>query len=555
MATTPCPRSPTSRARNREGELYDVAARRTSALLRVRPPLSAARRRGRRLQGALQPGRPAARAVGLRRRRAVRSDREEAVLPRLSGRARLQLRHARLRPALRVLPELGDVAGAARSGGRRAAARRVARAIWSRDALRLRARASSSAPTTSRSSRASGRWPSSRKRRAAGLATGFVSNGNGTPEVLEYLRPWVDLYKVDLKSFDDRRYRELGGRLEPILDTIRRLHAMGVWVEIVTLLIPGLQRLARRAAAADGVRRGRVARHPVARHGVSWRLQDDRARTTRRADMLLEAADIGRAAGLRYVYAGNLPGAVGDLENTRCAACGETLVERRGYRIRATASRRTAAARPAARRCPAAGAPRRQTPRAVPPAHRGLRISNSDSVHNPRLCIPSTASGARCATCGCRSPTAATCAANTACRRTTTSGCRARTCCTSRRSAPLVDVFLGARRRQGAADRRRTAAAPRPAGARAHARRASPGCSDLALTTNGVLLADQADALKAAGLAPRSPSASTRCSPDRFMALTRFDELDRGPRGIDAAAPRLRPPQDRHGRHPRRERR
>ena len=54
-----------------------------------------------------------------------------------------------------------------------------------------------------------------REARAAGLMTGFVSNGNGTPEVLEYLRPWVDLYKVDLKSFDDRHYRELGGRLEP----------------------------------------------------------------------------------------------------------------------------------------------------------------------------------------------------------------------------------------------------------------------------------------------------------------------------------------------------
>src|SRR3954466_11816026 len=75
--------------------------------------------------------------------------------------------------------------------------------------------------------------------KAAGLVTGYVSNGNGTPEVLEYLRPFVDLYKVDLKSFDDRHYRQLGGRLAPILDTIRRLHAMGFWVEIVTLLIPG----------------------------------------------------------------------------------------------------------------------------------------------------------------------------------------------------------------------------------------------------------------------------------------------------------------------------
>ena len=75
--------------------------------------------------------------------------------------------------------------------------------------------------------------------KAAGLATGFVSNGNGTPQVLEFLRPWVDLYKVDLKSFDEQRYHQLGGRLQPILDSIRRLHETNVWVEIVTLVIPG----------------------------------------------------------------------------------------------------------------------------------------------------------------------------------------------------------------------------------------------------------------------------------------------------------------------------
>src|SRR5262245_41853624 len=75
--------------------------------------------------------------------------------------------------------------------------------------------------------------------RAAGLMTGFVSNGNGTERVLNFLRPHIDLYKVDLKSFDDRHYRQLGGRIEPILFTIRRLHAMEFWLEIVTLLIPG----------------------------------------------------------------------------------------------------------------------------------------------------------------------------------------------------------------------------------------------------------------------------------------------------------------------------
>src|ERR1700686_4766557 len=78
-----------------------------------------------------------------------------------------------------------------------------------------------------------------REARQAGLLTAFVSNGNGTPQVLEYIRPWIDLYKVDLKSFDDQHYRQLGGRIGPILETIRWLHDNGVWLEIVTLLIRG----------------------------------------------------------------------------------------------------------------------------------------------------------------------------------------------------------------------------------------------------------------------------------------------------------------------------
>src|SRR4051794_36962797 len=67
--------------------------------------------------------------------------------------------------------------------------------------------------------------------RAAGLMTGFVSNGNATERVLQYIGPWIDLYKVDLKSFDDKHYRQLGGRIEPILRTIRRLHQLGIWLE------------------------------------------------------------------------------------------------------------------------------------------------------------------------------------------------------------------------------------------------------------------------------------------------------------------------------------
>src|SRR5499427_678015 len=169
--------------------------------------------------------------------------------------------------------------------------------------------------------------------KAAGLTTGFVSNGNGTPQVLEFLRPWVDLYKVDLKSFDDRHYRELGGRIGPILDTIRRLHAMDFWVEIVTLLVPGFNdsrdELARLAGFVAGVSPD-IPWHVTAFH-ADYKMTDPPNTT---AEMLLAAAEIGRASGLRYVYAGNLPGSVGDLEDTRCASCHELLIARYGYHIR-----------------------------------------------------------------------------------------------------------------------------------------------------------------------------------------------------------------------------
>ena len=115
-----------------------------------------------------------------------------------------------------------------------------------------------------------------REARRAGLQTGYVSNGNATPQVLEYLRPWVDLYKVDLKSFDDRR----------------------PWH--VTAFYP------------------------------TYKMTGPGATT---AGTLERAASIGRAAGLRYVYAGNLPGSVGGLENTHCPNCRAVLVERDGFEI------------------------------------------------------------------------------------------------------------------------------------------------------------------------------------------------------------------------------
>jgi pyruvate formate lyase activating enzyme len=168
--------------------------------------------------------------------------------------------------------------------------------------------------------------------RAAGLMTAYVSNGNGTRRVLDYIRPWIDLYKVDLKSFDDKHYRQLGGRLEPILYTIRTLHEMGIWVEIVTLLIPGFNdaddEIQRLTSFLAGVSPD-IPWHVTAFH-KDYRMSDPENTTP---EMLVHAAEIGRQNGLRYVYAGNLPGRVGDFEHTQCHHCKARLVERYGYFI------------------------------------------------------------------------------------------------------------------------------------------------------------------------------------------------------------------------------
>jgi pyruvate formate lyase activating enzyme len=173
-----------------------------------------------------------------------------------------------------------------------------------------------------------------RQARAAGLATAFVSNGNATPQALDYLLPHLDLYKVDLKGFDDTRYRTLGARLGPVLDTIRALHARGTWLEVVTLLIPGFNDAEDELRGLTGFLSGvspDIPWHVTAYH-EDYRMGGN-GNTT--AAMLHRAATIGREAGLRYVYAGNLPGALPGAEDTRCPTCATTLVERVGFHVRA----------------------------------------------------------------------------------------------------------------------------------------------------------------------------------------------------------------------------
>jgi len=166
----------------------------------------------------------------------------------------------------------------------------------------------------------------------AGLRTGYVSNGNATAEVLTALRPWTDCYKIDLKSFDDREYRRLGGVLARVLDTIKRVFAMGFWMEIVTLVIPGfndgddeLRAAAEFIASVSPL----IPWHVTAFH-KDYKMTDPENTS---AETLLRAARIGEAVGLKYVYAGNLPGRVGRYEHTFCHHCGALLVERRGYTI------------------------------------------------------------------------------------------------------------------------------------------------------------------------------------------------------------------------------
>jgi len=166
--------------------------------------------------------------------------------------------------------------------------------------------------------------------KAEGIRCGFVSNGNGTPQVLEFIRPYVDLYKVDLKSFNDKSYRQLGGILENVLDTIKLLKKMDFWVEIVTLVVPGFndsdEELRQIAEFLAGVSCD-IPWHVTAFHPEYKMIDPPRTPV----ETLLRACEIGKAAGLRYVYPGNTPGAFGTRENTYCVSCGELLIRRRGF--------------------------------------------------------------------------------------------------------------------------------------------------------------------------------------------------------------------------------
>jgi len=168
--------------------------------------------------------------------------------------------------------------------------------------------------------------------KSRGLGTAYVSNGHGTPEVLEYLRPWMDLFKIDLKSFSEKEYRRLGGNLSAVLETIQSVYATGIWLELVTLLVPGYndsdKEMAEIAEFIAGIS-PTIPWHVTAYH-PDYKMQD-RGRTP--VDTLLRATRHGKEAGLQFVYSGNLPGQVKNTENTYCPHCQQLLVERKGFRV------------------------------------------------------------------------------------------------------------------------------------------------------------------------------------------------------------------------------
>lgn len=165
-----------------------------------------------------------------------------------------------------------------------------------------------------------------------GLQPVYVSNGYATPQVLDYLQPVLRGFKVDLKTMQEGHYRGLGGQLQPVLDSISYAHQLGLWVEVVTLVIPEFndsdQELTEMARFIQGVSPD-IPWHVTA-FRPAYQMTDRSSTSSRR---LLRAAEIGCREGLHYVYAGNLPGSMGTYEHTHCHSCGTRLIERTGFMI------------------------------------------------------------------------------------------------------------------------------------------------------------------------------------------------------------------------------
>ena len=166
---------------------------------------------------------------------------------------------------------------------------------------------------------------------AEGLRNVFVTNGFTEAEPLEEASAWLHAANVDLKSFRDAFYRKVcRGRLTPVLETLERMRRLGIWLEVTTLVIPGLNDSEEELRDVARFLRGlgkEVPWHVSAFH-PTYRMTG-RPRTS--PDRLRRAREIGLEEGLSFVYTGNLPGDFG--ENTYCPDCGDTVIRRRGFRV------------------------------------------------------------------------------------------------------------------------------------------------------------------------------------------------------------------------------
>ena len=164
-----------------------------------------------------------------------------------------------------------------------------------------------------------------------GLKNLFVSNGFMSPQVLESLAPTLDGINIDLKAFTDSFYKSIcGGRLEPVCETISMCLRLGIWVEVTTLLIPGLN---DSDAELQELCQFLVSVSPdipwhVTGFYPSYKMTD---RPPTPAASLVRAREIGLAAGIKFVYTGNRPGL--ESESSFCPDCGALLIERRGFSL------------------------------------------------------------------------------------------------------------------------------------------------------------------------------------------------------------------------------
>ncbi len=164
------------------------------------------------------------------------------------------------------------------------------------------------------------------------LATGYVSNGHATTEVLDFLKPYIDMYNIDLKTFQEKNYRKLGGNLDKVLKGIKGVYDRGIWLEIITLIVPGFNDTkAEITQIAEFIYN---VSPDIPWHVTAYRPMYKKidGRATNSND-LLKAAEIGVNTGLNYVYAGNIPGGVRNWEDTKCPECKKSVVERRGYEV------------------------------------------------------------------------------------------------------------------------------------------------------------------------------------------------------------------------------